>query len=85
MEGAQAFIYEMTTEYPPSDDNNLKNLFSEYSKPNDPEHITVEDFIRFFHEACKTRINSVYENMESMYVRKDLKKYAEIEEQNAAA
>ena len=30
------------------------------------------------------RIQSVYENMEAMYIRKDLKKYAEIEEQNAA-
>ena len=35
LEGAQAFIYEMTTEYPPADDNNLKNLFNEWSKPDD--------------------------------------------------
>ena len=82
-EGAQAFIYEMTTDYPDAKDNRVQNLFKEYAKPDDQEHLDREGFINFFHEACKTRVPSVYENMENMLVRPDMKRYSDVEEENA--
>ena len=82
-EGAQAFIYEMTTDYPDAKDNRVQNLFKEYAKPDDQEHLDREGFIGFFHEACKTRVPSVYENMENMLVRPDMKRYSDVEEENA--
>jgi hypothetical protein len=58
-------------------------LFKEYAKPDDQEHLDREGFVGFFHEACKTRVPSVYENMENMLVRPDMKRYSDVEEENA--
>ena len=35
VEGVQAFIYEMTTDYPSADDQRVVNLFKEHAKPDD--------------------------------------------------
>ena len=78
------FILGVTNETCKEDDKRITNIFSGFAKKDESgETLEREEFLQFYYNAGKANIKSVQENLENMFIRKDLQKYSDITEETS--
>ena len=78
------FILGVTNEAAKEDDRRITSIFSQYAKKDETgETLDRDEFLQFYYTAAKSKITSVHENLENMFIRPDLKKYSEVTEVTA--
>ena len=74
-ETTKRFIFEVTGEIMGPSDDRTDKLFKANAK-RDKDLVFREEFIEFYRSASASGSgNAVYENMENMLIRSDMKKY----------
>ena len=78
-DSTKRFIFEVTGEVLGGSDDRIDKLFKQVAK-KDKDLVYREEFIEFYRSAaCNVSGgNAVYENIENMLVRSDLKRYTEM-------
>ena len=78
-DSTKRFIFEVTGEVSSGGDDRVDKLFKQVAK-KDKDLVFKEEFIEFYRAAAGNYSggNAVYENMENMLVRSDMKKYTEM-------
>ena len=71
------FIKGCTGETPSVTDDRVVNLFKAHDSNNDGR-IEREEFLGFYENASRTKVDTVRENMRAHNIRADLKKLSEI-------
>ena len=75
-----AFIHSCTNDNCKGDDKRVKEVFAVNDTDRDG-FLTLENFLDFYHAACKARPHVVWTNLAAHHIRNDLKKPSEIEEE----
>ena len=76
------FIKGCTGEVPPPTDERVVNMFKAHDKNNDGK-IERSDFLAFYETSCKSKPDTVRENLRAHNIREDLKKLSEIQEESS--
>jgi hypothetical protein len=76
------FIKGCTGETPSATDDRIQNLFKAYDLNNDGR-IEREEFLTFYENSAKQKVETVRENMKAHNIRADLKKLSEIQEESS--
>ena len=76
------FIKGCTGETPPANDDRILGLFKTYDTNNDGK-IEREDFLVFYENSCKSKVETVRENLRQHNIRNDLKKLSEVTEESS--
>lgn len=76
------FIKGCTGETPPANDDRIQSLFKQFDSNNDGK-IEREEFLTFYEISCKTKPETVRENLRQHNIRNDLKKLSEINEESS--
>jgi len=81
---ATKFILGVTNEPAKEDDKRIASIFSQYAKKDETQDtLDRDEFLLFYYTAANTKIASVHENLENMFIRTDLKKYSEVTEETS--
>lgn len=78
------FIKGCTGEPATASDERITGLFTLYDRNKDG-FIEREEFLEFYESACRTKPNTVRENMAKHNIRADLKKLSEVKDQETFA
>lgn len=76
------FIKGATNETVQADDNRIKGLFAQYNKKKDGKMLR-EEFLTFYLEASLGKPERVHDNLKNHFIRLDLRKMSEIDQQTA--
>ena len=71
-EGMARFITTCTNDVCNRDDQRVKEVFQQMDHDNDG-YLTLDDFLNFYQDACKTKLQTVWRNIHSNGYRNDLK------------
>lgn len=76
------FIKGCTGEHPSVTDDRIVNMFKTYDINSDG-YIEREEFITFYESACRSKPDTVRENLKHHNIRNDLKKLSEVREEES--
>lgn len=76
------FIKGCTGEHPASNDDRIQGLFNQYDINKDGR-IELSEFLTFYETACRSKPETVRENLRAHNVRNDLKKLSEVMEETS--
>lgn len=76
------FIKGCTGEHPQPTDDRILNMFKKYDSNADGK-IERAEFLQFYVDACRSKSDTVRENLRQHNIRNDLKKLSEIQEESS--
>ena len=80
-DGCGAFIHSCTNDNCKGDDRRVKEVFDKWDTDKDG-FLVLDNFLDFYQLACNERPTVVWYNLQAHHYRNDLKRHADVEDEN---